>query len=143
MGVGIKELSSGRGYDARNDQVEQHRHQMPLGSVLKNAARLRCPRCGEGRLYAKWFAMEKTCTGCGLDIAKKPGYYLGSTYINYGFTSVSLLIAYVGGSFGAGIEDRILVPCCVSWAIVFPLSFFRHARALWLGIDTLIDRPPE
>lgn len=116
-------------------------HTMSLRSALWNAIRLRCPRCGTGKLFERFVTMSKTCDGCQLDIAKKPGYYLGSTYINYGFTTVILMVTYVSLRFGVGYESWTLVPPFVVFLIAFPLLFFRHARALWLAMDTLIDRP--
>ncbi len=116
-------------------------HQMSLGTALPNALRLRCPRCGQGKLFAKFITMEKTCDGCQLDIAKTPGYYLGSTYINYGFTTVICMVTYMSLRFGAGYESKTLIAPFVVFLVGFPLLFFRHARALWLMMDTLIDRP--
>ena len=86
--------------------------------------------------------MTPRCESCGLDIRKNPGYYLGSTYVNYGVTTVLLMVSYISLRFGVGIEREILVPPFVVFLIVFPLGFFRYARALWLAMDTLID-PPE
>lgn len=116
-------------------------YKISLGSALKNAVRLRCPRCGQGKLYAGLITMTKNCDHCQLDIAKQPGYYLGSTYINYGFTTVILMVSYMSLRFGAGYESKTLIPPFVVFLIAFPLLFFRHARAFWLSMDTLIDRP--
>ncbi len=116
-------------------------HQMSLGSVVMHAIRLRCPRCGQGKLFAKFITMNKTCEHCQLDIAKQGGYYLGSTYINYGFTTIISMASYMTLRFGYDIDSKTLVPYFVVFLVAFPLLFFRHARALWLAMDTLIDRP--
>lgn len=116
---------------------------MTVGSALKNALRLSCPRCGRTKLFARMLTMVPRCEHCGLDIAREPGYYLGSTYINYGVTTVTLMVSYISLRFGAGIESRVLIPPLVTFLIAFPLLFFRHARALWLAMDTLIDRSQD
>ena len=117
------------------------KHPMSVGSAVKNAIRLRCPRCGGDKLFARRFTMTSKCAACNLDIAKQPGYYLGSTYINYGVTTVLLMVSYVSLRFGAGYSSATLIPPFVIFLVLFPLLFFRHARALWLAMDTLIDRP--
>ncbi|MFK7818910.1 MAG: DUF983 domain-containing protein [Planctomycetaceae bacterium] len=116
-------------------------HKMSFGSAIANAIRLRCPRCGKGKLYDGFITMSKECSNCQLDIAKKPGYYLGSTYINYGFTTVISMVTYMTLRFGYDIESKTLIPYFVTFLVAFPLLFFRHARSLWLAMDTLIDRP--
>ena len=37
-------------------------------SLLRAALRCRCPRCGEGRLYAGLLTVRDTCEVCGLDL---------------------------------------------------------------------------
>lgn len=37
-------------------------------SFLRAALRCRCPRCGEGRLYAGLLTVRDTCEVCGLDL---------------------------------------------------------------------------
>lgn len=36
----------------------------PLGLALKRALRLRCPHCGEGKLFASYLKQVKTCPHC-------------------------------------------------------------------------------
>lgn len=30
----------------------------------------RCPRCGEGKIFANWLELRPVCEGCGLDLSK-------------------------------------------------------------------------
>jgi len=44
----------------------------PPPTLLRSALRglaCRCPRCGEGRLYAGFLSLRQSCTHCGLDYA--------------------------------------------------------------------------
>ena len=92
----------------------------PLGFVgrIVRALRLRCPRCGRGRLFAGWFTMHDKCSECGLDLRREPGFYLGSIYINYGLTATFVTLAF---------------------CVLVPLAFFRYARSLWLSMDQFWD----
>lgn len=105
-------------------------------AVVGRALRLRCPKCGEGRLFSGWFAMAERCGSCGLDLRREQGYYVGAMYINYGVTAGVML------AVGIPLADRVPL-VALSWplglfAVTFPLLFFRHSRSLWLGIDLYI-----
>src|SRR5690606_30987936 len=107
------------------------------------ALRLRCPLCGQGKLFRNWFRMHPACPHCGVDLQREPGFYLGSIYFNYGLTALITAIAYPAMMFN-GVSDRYLVPGTLAFALLFPLWFFRYARSLWAGFDQYMDpRPGE
>ncbi|HET9549147.1 MAG TPA: DUF983 domain-containing protein, partial [Candidatus Binatia bacterium] len=54
--------------------------------MLRLGIRLRCPRCGVGRLYAKPFRMLSHCPHCALKYEREQGYFIGAMYINYAAT---------------------------------------------------------
>lgn len=111
----------------------------PLSVTLARGLKLRCPRCGRGRLYESWWRMRDACIDCGLKFERAPGYFLGATYINYGVTSFSLTLLYVGLHFGAGFDNRSLFWPLGLYCVAFPISCFRHARSMWLAMDSFID----
>lgn len=39
--------------------------------ILRQVLRLRCPRCGVGRLYLRWNVLCERCPSCGLDIQRR------------------------------------------------------------------------
>lgn len=114
-------------------------HKPPLGTLLGRGLRLRCPRCGEGPMFQNLFRMHERCDHCDLKYERAPGYFLGSAYINYALTSVILLVGYVSLRFGAGISNRTLTPFLVAFFVLFPLMFYRYARALWISFDSFFD----
>ena len=109
---------------------------MTFWRTVGRGLRLRCPACGEGRLFKGFFRMELACLSCGLDFRRESGYYVGAMYINYGLTAVIML------AVGIPLADKVS-RAALSWplgtfAVLFPLWFFRYARSLWLGIDLYI-----
>ncbi|REJ86983.1 MAG: DUF983 domain-containing protein [Planctomycetota bacterium] len=125
-----------------NADETESRPQSPrptAGELLARAMRLRCPRCGEGRLFSGWAAMPERCSVCGLKYERAPGYFLGSTYINYGLTAVVLIAAYFLFHDGFGMTNQQLAGPMVGVCVVFPVLAFRHARALWLAFDCHFD----
>jgi uncharacterized protein (DUF983 family) len=113
---------------------------IPVKAVLSRAVRLRCPRCGEGKLFMRWFHMHETCSDCKLRYEQAPGYFLGSAYINYGVTALIVTIAYVSLHFGASISNRSLVGPLLAFIVLCPLACFRHARSVWIAMDCFFDR---
>jgi uncharacterized protein (DUF983 family) len=112
---------------------------IPLGTIFSRAIRLRCPRCGKGPLFKGYFTMDERCSSCQLKYDRGPGYFLGSTYINYAATTVLMTIGFVLLSFGAGIDKVSLIAPIGLFIVIFPMVFFRFARSFWLGIDCFLD----
>jgi uncharacterized protein (DUF983 family) len=107
-------------------------------TLVYRALRLRCPLCGQGRLFRGWFRMHAQCGECGASFEREPGFYLGSIYFNYGLTALITAIAYPVLMFN-GVPDKYLIPGTLAFAILFPMWFFRYARSLWLGFDQFMD----
>lgn len=116
---------------------------MRVGSIFKNACRLRCPRCGRGRLFCGWLSMHAACDHCGLNFSREPGFYLGAIYVNYGLTALIVTATYLSLHFGLGVADYVLLIGIGLYCVVFPLWFFRYARSLWLAFDEYFDPAGE
>ncbi len=108
-------------------------------TVMWRSWRLRCPRCGQGKLFRGWFRMHPKCDHCGLDLVREPGFYLGSIYVNYGLTAMIVTFTYVGLMLaGVGTPEQLLISL-TAFCVLFPLWFFRYARSIWLGFDQYWD----
>ena len=127
------------GTSAETDPTPRVHPRPSAGTLLARAMRLRCPRCGEGSLFDGWTAMPERCSACSLKYERAPGYFLGSTYINYGLTAVVLIAAYFVFHDGFGMTNQQLAGPMVGVCVIFPLLAFRHARALWLALDCHFD----
>jgi len=123
------------------DAVSTHRRfpKPPVETLIARALRLRCTRCGQGKLFTGWFTMPERCSHCNFKYERDPGYFLGSAYINYGVTAVILLIAYPILHYGFALTNQQLAPWLAGLCVVFPLWAFRYARALWLALDCQFD----
>ncbi len=115
--------------------------QITYQTAQYRALRLRCPQCGEGRLFRGLITMPHHCEHCGFVFERAPGFFLGSTYMNYGFTTLSLTALYMGLHYGLGISNAVLAPILLTYCVVVPLIVFRYARAWWLAMDCFFDTP--
>jgi uncharacterized protein (DUF983 family) len=112
-------------------------------SVMSRAWRLRCPRCGQGRLFRNWITMYPRCASCGLQYEREPGYFLGSIYVNYGLTALLVTIGYLGLLFSQVVSPEAALWIVAGFAVLFPLWFFRYARSVWMGFDQFWDPAVE
>ena len=103
--------------------------------------RLRCPRCGVGKLYAGPFRMFAHCPRCGLKYEREQGYFVGAIYINYAATIAIAVPGFFLLDIFAGLTINQQLGLWVPFAIVFPLAFFHHARSLWLVLDHFFNPP--
>lgn len=111
-----------------------------VGKAFSRGMRLKCPMCSEGRLFSGFIRMHKNCEACGFHFERGPGYFLGSTYINYGITTLLTTWTYMVLRFGFEISRSYLIPVLATFCVIFPVLFFRYARSLWLSFDCYFDR---
>ena len=92
------------------------------------------------RLFTGWFTMRETCDLCGLRYERAQGYWVGAIYVNYGVTTVIAL----AGFFLTYPRWSMTVELSVwgGFVVLFPLWFFRYSRALWLGLEYLLNPEP-
>lgn len=101
--------------------------------------RLRCPRCGEGRIAKNWYTTHDACPRCGLDFQVEGGFYLGSIYLNYGLLALlTVLVAMPLVAFGY-VSPLVAIATGSVVFIFVALWFWRYARSLWLGLGYYLD----
>ncbi len=115
-----------------------------LKTLFGRGLQLKCPVCGEGRLFRGFFTMETNCPNCGLIVEREPGFFLGAIYINYGITSVLTIGGYAALRFGTELSSRQILSITLVAAVLIPILFFRYARSLWMAFDQWHDpRSPD
>ncbi len=105
----------------------------------------RCPLCGSGKLFTRWFRMKERCPRCGYLFEREEGFFLGAYVINLGITEGLLLvlgivplIVYLASDPDAGVMPFLLAGLALS--VLAPVAFYPFSRTLWAAID-LIIRP--
>lgn len=146
MSIGGSEGHNGRVSDhlGADDVVADRSLEWP--GLIWRGFRKRCPRCGGGDLYRRWFHMRDRCPTCGYLFEREPGFFIGSYFVNFviteGFLAV-IMVAFVfwkAGHPDAGV--KWVVPLAVVVALVAPLVFYPNSRTIWSAID-LAMRPIE
>jgi uncharacterized protein (DUF983 family) len=127
----------------RADTPQPAGRAQPVIVLWWRALKLRCPACGRSPIFRGWFAMHESCLGCGRRFNRDPGYLLGSIYFNYGITALLVVTMYFTMFFRDWLSDRQRLIVLSLFAIVFPIWFFRYARAFWMAFDERWDPWPN
>lgn len=85
------------------------------------------------------FKMYPQCPHCRLDFEREQGFYVGAMYFNYGVTVVIALPGYLVLDYFIGMTIVHQLILWISFAILFPLFFFRTSRSLWLVLHYLCN----
>ena len=121
----------------------------PLGPVLANALRLRCPNCHKGPLFRGLpNRMFRNCPVCGLSYYRESGYYLGGMIITYVATAFIVLAFYLVSLLlptPRGLSEMNEGFLWMGFAVLLVLILVRPAYSLWLSMDFWIGpwKPSE
>jgi hypothetical protein len=64
-----------------------------------------------------------------------------TSYFNYGLTALVVTAVYTTALLATERPSNVLFWSLAAFCVLFPLWFFRYARALWLGMDEFLDPP--
>jgi len=107
--------------------------------MLWRGVRKKCPRCGTGHLFRRWFRMVERCPGCGYRFQREEGFQLGGYVINFGVTEglvcVVVGVYIVAAAANPDVADWPIVLAGIAAAVVTPLLFFPFSRTIWAAID--------
>jgi uncharacterized protein (DUF983 family) len=102
----------------------------------------RCPRCGQARLFQRWFTMAPRCPRCGLDLERGQGFWLGTMAINLGVTELVFGITLVGVMVltWPDVPWVALTVAAILLNALLPLILYPFARTTFLAVDLLMHR---
>jgi uncharacterized protein (DUF983 family) len=117
---------------------------LTLGRLLRRGLARRCPLCGAGGLFRRWFTIVDRCPRCGFRFERVEGHWLGALGMNTMVSFAAVLVAVVVG-FAVSYSDEsptTAIVGIVATAVVVPLAFYPVSKTLWSAID-LAMRPLE
>lgn len=118
-----------------------------LLSIFKS----KCPKCLEGDVFVVKNAyklktltdMHKSCSACGEDFKREPGFYFGAAYVSYGLT-IALWVAVIVALYtfdALGWIDyaffknpTLLLITGISTLLVLLPVLFRVSRMIWINM---------
>lgn len=112
-----------------------------FGLLLWRGLRLRCPRCGGGKLYRRGYTMNETCSSCGWVFEREEGYWTGAMAINLVVTEL-LIFAAIFPLLIFQAPLALTLPLGLGLAVATPFLFYRHSKSLWMTMDFFMHPTP-
>jgi uncharacterized protein (DUF983 family) len=112
-------------------------------ATLVRCLKLQCPVCGGASIVQRPFHLKHSCDACGAVFKREEGFFVGAIMANVVATELFILISYMFCLLFTRLGDQAMLTVLFVIAIVFPLTFYHHAWALWLGMDHLIEGLPR
>ncbi len=111
--------------------------------MLRRGLLKRCPICGSGKLFTRWFRMKERCPGCGYRFEREEGFFLGAYVINLAFAQgMVILLAVVPLILRlANDPDASIVPFVLGGivgAVVAPMVFYPWSKTVWTAFDLML-----
>jgi len=108
-------------------------------NTLGHCLKLRCPVCGRASIVERPFNLKHICSACGVIFKREEGFFVGAIMANVVATEAFILLVYFACVLFTNLSDGATLTILFVIGISFPLAFYHHAWALWLGMDHLIE----
>lgn len=108
--------------------------------VLRGLVR-RCPRCGGGGVFRRWFTMREHCPTCGVRFDRKPeeAFFLGAFVIQIALVlaPLAVLLFLFGMATGgiAGGRPSTYVLLMVAHVLLTPFLTYPSTKTTWFAFD--------
>ena len=113
--------------------------------LLPTVFGLRCPNCGEGKLFKSAFALKESCDVCQVRFERDPGAYLISLTLNYFITSIVLIVVALVLVLNYGFFDGLMF-LLIGLALVTIFAIYRPVKGLYvwfLWVFGFVHTDPE
>src|SRR3954454_19250474 len=96
--------------------------------------RLRCPECGDGRVFRGPTRMNERCPTCGYRFEPEAGYFTGAMYFSYALGIPILAAAVIAGKLWLVPSWPLHRVLLAAWVAFLPLvpAVFRYSRVLFI-----------
>lgn len=108
-------------------------------AILKAALRRRCPACREGRIFASFLRLRRSCPSCHWVVEREPGAVTGAMYlisiVSQLFAVLLLVLLWLLTDWSPVIKIAVAVPTIVVFSLVaLPLT-----KSLWVAVEYATD----
>lgn len=100
---------------------------------------LRCPVCGQGKLFEGVFKMYRQCPVCHFTFEREEGYFSSSMAINLVLSELIVTAVVIPFALNPAIPVLTVLLWCSPLPFVLPVLFFWHSRSLWMCMDHYLN----
>lgn len=122
--------------EIRSPTVESHAAPSRL-RVLVRGLRKRCPRCGRGRLFSRWYTLHDRCAQCALEYEPADGATWAFMYLSTAFlTGLFIVAMLLTTPTRVWLARSILFPA----ALVVIVGSLPRRKGLAVAVEYLIEK---
>lgn len=114
-----------------------------ITDTLWRCLKLQCPACGRASVFERPFNVKARCTACGVIFKREEGFFVGAILANVVATEAFILLVYFACILLTNFDYQTTLTILFVVGVSFPLTFYHHSWALWLGLDHLIEGLPR
>lgn len=112
-----------------------------FGALFGRAILLRCPVCGQGRLFRRWVKMVDRCPRCGFRFERREGQFIGAVGVNtiavFGLLLIALVVGFIATAPDIAVGPLLVVGLVI--ALLGPVVFYPFSKTLWTAIDLVMS----
>jgi uncharacterized protein (DUF983 family) len=111
------------------------------GTLLARGLGRRCPRCGSGGLFTRWFRLAERCPRCRLEFQHEEGYWVGAMIVNIAVAELAFGVTFAAGLLitWPDVPWGLLTVVCVAVNAAVPLVFYPWSKTIWMAIDGVMN----
>jgi uncharacterized protein (DUF983 family) len=100
----------------------------------------RCPRCGGGHLFHRWFEIVDDCPTCGLHFEREEGYWAGALAINIAVAAaVFVVVLVVALAFTVPDVPVVeILAVLIPLMIILPIVSYPFSKTIWMAVDRAV-----
>ena len=105
--------------------------------------RLRCPACGQSRIFARLFQVKENCEACGVVFKREEGFFVGAIMVAVVTTELLIVLVYLISLPVVAAHYQFVIGVLLVLALLFPVAFYHHSWSIWLSFDHFIEGLPH
>ncbi len=79
-------------------------------------------------------SLHRRCGACGVVFERDPGEVMGGVFVNSMVTTLAICALAGWLEFYSPVPRGWATPIVIGFAALFPILFYRHSRAFWIGL---------
>jgi uncharacterized protein (DUF983 family) len=113
-----------------------------FSELLRRGLLLRCPVCGQGKLFRSAFGMHQQCPVCHFVYEREEGYFTSAIAIDLVVSELIVTAVALPLAANPSISIMTVLLWCIPLSILLPVIFYRHSRGLWMSMDHFLHPTP-
>jgi uncharacterized protein (DUF983 family) len=105
----------------------------------------RCPRCGQGKIFASFFTLCPRCPRCGFRFEREEGYWTGAMIVNIAACEAWFAILFIA-VIVATLPDIAWMPLLGVALLtngLLPVFFYPWSKTIWMALDVYAHHDPR